>query len=256
MHRFLLCCGVNGNPAALDGLSRAVSASQPDGVLFAGGVLSPKRQFSARSSTFWGMTSEDLRFVECFFEALGQLGVFSAVIPGPEDTPLEEFLRIGMHAEIEFPGVHLVHVTPLEQGDLAVCGLGGLVSGNGCHEADHTPRLLAEYHLRRLWSAKQPHRVLLLPTPPTGKLGGDQGSTFTAELIDSYHPSLCVTSGSSDRRGIEHVGETLVVNPGALADGWAALLDWEYPADSRVEFLNLHDPAQMRIAAPPSVAAG
>jgi Icc-related predicted phosphoesterase len=250
MHRFILCAGANGSPAALKGLSRAASACRPDGILFAGGVLGPGRRFAPRSATLWGMPTEESLFVERFFEALGKLDIFSAVIPGTDDTPLEDFLRIGMHAEVEFPGVHLVHATLTEQADLAVCGLGGLISGNGCHEPDHMPRVLAEYHLRTLWGAKQPRRVLLIPTAPWGKLGGDEGSTFTGELIDSYHPSLCVTGGSSERRGFRQVGETLVVNPGALTDGWAAWLDWESHANRQVEFLDLRDPVPKRVAAP------
>ena len=250
MHRLLLCAGVNGNPAALDRLCHVANACRPDGILFAGGVLGSGRRFAPRSTTRWGMPTEESQFVERFFKALGQLDLFSAVIPGADDTPLEDFLRIGMHAEFEYPSVHMAHATLVERDGLAVCGLGGLVSGNGCHERDYTPRVLAEYHLRKLWTANKPRRVLLLPSPPPGKLGGDKGNKFTGELIDSYHPSLCVTGGPSDRRGFEQVGETLVVNPGALADGWAAWLDWEAPANRRVEFLDLRDPTPKRVAAP------
>ncbi len=249
MHRLILCAGVNGSPAVLDRLSHVANACRPDGILFAGGVLGPGRRFAPRSTTLWGMPTEESLFVERFFETLGKMNIFSAIIPGTDDTPLEDFLRIGMHAEVEFAGVHLVHATLLEQADLAVCGLGGLVSGNGCHEPDYMPRVVAEYHLRTLWKAKQPRRVLLLATPPRGQLGGDEGSTFSGELIDSYHPSLCVTGGPSDRRGFKHVGETLVVNPGALIDGWAAWLNWERTPDRQVEFLDLRDPDPKRVTA-------
>lgn len=242
MHQFLLCAGINGDPEALDRLNQVVNARRPDGVLFAGGVLGSGRRFAPRLWTRWGMPSEESTFVERFFDALGKLGVFCAVIPGKEDTPLEEFLRAGMHAEIDSPGVQVVHATLFEQAGLAVCGLGGPVSGDSFHEPDYTPRVLAEYHLRALWKTKQPRRILLLPSPPAGALGGLEGSGFIGELIDSYHPSLCVTGGPSDRRGFEHVGKTLVVNPGALADGWAAWLDWDSQADHQVEFFDLHGP--------------
>jgi len=243
MHRYILCSGINGNPVALERMSWVVKARRPDGILFAGGVLGEGRHFAPCSFTGWGMPTEEACFVERFFEVLGKLGIFSAVIPGTEDTPLEEFLRIGMHAETEFPGVHVVHATLLEQSDLAVCGLGGRLSGDGCHEPDNIPRVFAEYHLRNLWTAKKSRRVLLLPTPPSGMLGGNYGNAFIGELIDSYHPSLCVVCGPSDCRGFEHVGKTLVVNPGSLADGWAAWLDWDSHGDRQVEFLDLRGPA-------------
>lgn len=253
MHRFLLCAGAHGNPAALQRLSHVANACRPDGILFAGGVLGPDRRFAPRATTYWGMPIEESLFVERFFETLGKLNIFSAVIPGMHDTPLEEFLRIGMRAEVAFPGMHLAHATLLEHAGLAVCGVGGLVSGEGHYGPDYMPRVLAEYYLRTLWTAKQPRRVLLLPAPPQGNLGGYEGSPFTGELIDSYHPSLCVTGGPSDHRGFKHVGETLVVNPGALADGWAAWLNWERPAGRQVEFLDLRDPIRKGAAALASV---
>src|SRR5690348_5672053 len=62
MHRFILCAGANGSPAALEGLSRAASAYRPDGILFAGGVLGPDRRFALRSATLWGMPTEESLF--------------------------------------------------------------------------------------------------------------------------------------------------------------------------------------------------
>jgi len=248
MRRLLLCAGVYGQRKALEGLNRAVQARRPDGVLFAGGVLPLFRHYTART-TLWDMDREDAQFVQHFFEELGKLGVFSAVIPGTTDTPVEEFLRIGMHAEVEFSGVHVVHATLVEQRDLAVCGIGGHISGNGCHEPDWCPRILAAYHLRKLWTVKQPRRALLLPSPPPGTLGGPEGNAFAGELIDSLHPTLCVVGGTTQRRGIERVAGTLVVNPGALADGSAAWLDWGRDSDHRVEFLDLRTSEPIDVAA-------
>jgi Icc-related predicted phosphoesterase len=220
-------------------LRQVVERRRPDGILFAGGVLDTARRYAPRDGTAWGLTREDAGFLEQFLEALGRLGVFSALIPGPMDTPLEDFLRMGMHAEIEFPGVHLVHATLVERGDIAVCGVGGVICEGSACELDTCSRTLAEYYLRPLWTAKQPHRILLLATPPKGPLGGEEGTTVMADLIDSYHPSLCVVAGPSGRRGTQRIAHTLVINPGYLAEGWAAWLDWNRAAEEQVEFLNL-----------------
>jgi Icc-related predicted phosphoesterase len=241
MRRLLVCSGVRGSLRSLVGLQKAVKLRRPDGILFAGGVLDTTRHYELQASTEWGLAGDDARFIERFFEVLGGLQVFSAVIPGPFDTPLEDFLRMGMRAEIEFPTVHLVHGTLVEQGDSAFCGVGGCL----CHEQrsdfDSCSRTMAEYHLRSLWNARQPQKVLLLPGPPTGPLGGAEGKTLVGELIDSFHPSLCVVAGSSERRGIQYFARSLVINPGQLADGWAAWLDRGLKLSEQVQFLNLHD---------------
>jgi hypothetical protein len=251
VNTFLLCSGVHGQARGLDWLRRVVETRRPDGILFAGGVLPLERCYKPKV-TLWGMTRADAEFVERFFRTLGDLGVFSAVIPGAGDTPLEEFLRLGMHAEVEFPAVHLAHATLAVRDGLAVTGLGGWVSEGSACELDCCPRTLALYHLRALLGANQPHRVLLLARPPAGPLGGLDGSRLSAELIDSLHPSLCVVGGGSEGAAVCQVAHTLVVNPGFLADGRAAWLDWRRGAEQRVELLD--DKASHVVAAtPPSV---
>jgi Icc-related predicted phosphoesterase len=247
MRRFLACSGVLGRPKSLEWLRRAVEVRRPDGVLFAGGVLSGVRQHAA-PATPWGLAREEALFIERFFEALGELGVFCAVIPGPGDTPLIDFLRMGMRAELESPGVHIVHATLVAEGDVAVCGMGGPVGGSNGAD-DGNSRTLVEYHLRPLWAARQPQRVLLLASPPTGPLGGEAGSSLIADLIDSYHPSLCVVGGLNGRRGSRRMASTLVVNPGHLAEGWAVWLDRGRPGADAVEFVNLHAPEAAGIVA-------
>lgn len=239
MRRFLLCSGVDSRIKSLEWLRNGVEAYRPDGMLFAGGVLHGRRQYTPRCGTAWGMTREDSLFVEHFLETLGELGVFAAVIPGPTDTPIGDFLRMGMHAEVDFPNIHLVHGTLAVEGDLAIAGMGGVICDGPAWEKDFCSRTIAEYHLRALWAATQPHRILLLPAPPPGLLGGTDGCSLMGELIDSCHPTLCVVGGPSRHRGSQRIAHTLVVNPGHVADGSAALFDWNQPAEKQVELLRL-----------------
>jgi hypothetical protein len=240
MRRFVACSGVRGRSKALSWLRRLVEKRRPDGVLFAGGVLD--RGWRCTTDTApCALTRDEAIFVEKFFQTVGGLGVFSAIIPGPADAPLDEFLRLGMAAEVEFPGLHIVHATPAEKGDVIVCGMGGCVVDGPAAELDVCSRTRAEYQLRPMWTARQPRKVLLLARPPTGALGGEKGSRLIAELVDSFHPSLCVVAGPSERRGTRRMASTLVVNPGYLAEGWAAWLDWGREADDRVELLDLRD---------------
>jgi Icc-related predicted phosphoesterase len=146
-----------------------------------------------------------------------------------------------MHAEVEYPGLHVAHATFIENGDVAVCGIGGSLVDGAANVPGMCSRTLAEYHLRPFWTAKQPRTILLLPAPPMGLVGGDDGSALVGELLDSFHPKLCVVSGPNARRGTQRIGNTLVVNPGCVADGWAAWLDWNQHADRQIEFVNLRD---------------
>lgn len=257
--RFWLCCGVDGQRDSLLWLRQAVATRRPDALLFAGGVLALSRQTNTRAVP-WGLSLEDCRFAALFFATLGGFGVFSAVIPGLSGEPMENYARLGMQAELEHPSLHIVHATLVEAGGWAVCGLGGPIAERELCGMDSFSRVMAEYALRPLWTARQPHKALLLAIPPGGVLGGTDGSSLVGELIDSYHPDLCVVAGSSQQRGRERVGHTLVVNPGRLADGWATWLDWGRVSADRVEFVNLRegglDATERSVKESPAVTPG
>jgi Icc-related predicted phosphoesterase len=247
MQRFLICSGVHGSTRSLVRLRRAVMEQDPDGVLFAGGIVGPARQCTARGSS-WSLSREEVLFIKRFFDTLGRLRAFSAVIPGAANEPMEEFFRLGMRAELEYPDIHVVHATLVEQGHVAFCGIGGSLAENGLIGVDSCSRTVAEYFLRPLWQARQPRKVLLLPVPPPGPLGGLEGNSLVGDLIDSYHPDLCVVAGCSDRRGVQRLGHTLVINPGCLSEGHAAVLDWDRPAEKQVEFIDLRGTRLRRTA--------
>ena len=241
MKTFLICGGIHGERRSLERLTQAVRDHRPDGILFAGGVLSPNHDFEPRV-TEWDMTQADSRFVKDFFATLGGLGVFCAVIPGPADGPLDEFLRLGMAAELVFPSLDVVHATLVTAGDVAVCGVGGRVSDGPACELDLYSHTQAEYAARPLRNARQSRKILLLAAPPSGPLGGAEGSAASADIIACFQPGLCVVLGPGDRSGTQRLGRTLVVNPGHLSDGRAAWLDWSRPEDPRIRLLDFSNP--------------
>jgi Icc-related predicted phosphoesterase len=227
MKRFLIAGHLDGRSEALAKLQELVRQRQPDGVLLAGNLVG---QISH---------TERLKQWEACFDRLGELGVFTALVPGPLDAPLREFLRLAKDAEVEYPTLHFAHATLWEEGDVAVCGLGGGLSENDDQTEEELcySRATAEYFLRMLWRAEQSRKVLLLGVAPRGQLGGEAGNSICGDFIDSYHPSLCVVAGSTDRRGVQRISHTLVVNPGRLADGSAVSLDWSCAQEEQVEFL-------------------
>ncbi|MDB5313667.1 MAG: hypothetical protein JWO38_7869 [Gemmataceae bacterium] len=231
MKRFVIATCPDGRPDTLAKLKPLVQARRPDGVLFAGGILG-----DAGASA-----PERLKQGEESLNEFGRLGVFTAIVPGAADVPLRLFLRLAKDAEMNSPGLHIAHATLFVQGDTAVCGLGGeLTEAEDCTEDRLCySRPAAEYFLRTLWQAEQPHKVLLLGVAPPGPLGGEGGNTVCGDLIDSYHPRLCVVAGTTERHGYQQIAHTLVVNPGRLDDGYVAWLDWTRPRDEQVEFLRV-----------------
>jgi Metallophosphoesterase, calcineurin superfamily len=239
MRRFLVCSGVHGRIESLEWLHEAVRQRRPDGVLFAGGVLDRERTYAPTSTTCWGHTRSDTNFLQSFFASLGGLGVFTAIIPGVFDAPLDLFLRLGMNAEIEYPRLHVVHATPIEEGDVAVVGLGACITDYTSMDIGYYSRNLADYYFRSLWKTSKPRTVLLLPEPPQSWLGEVENHRMANALVTTYQPGVCVLGRSSKGRGVERIADTLVINPGHLSDGNAACLDWDRPASEQVEFLDL-----------------
>ena len=239
MRRFLVCSGVHGRIESLEWLHKAVRQHRPDGVLFAGGVLDRERTYAPTATTCWGHTKSDTLFLQSFFDSLGGLGVFTAIIPGVFDAPLDQFLRLGMNAEIEYPRLHIVHAIPIEQGDVAVVGLGASITDYTATDIGYYSRSLADYYLRSLWTTSKPRTVLLLPEPPQSWRGEVEDRRLADALMATYHPGVCVLGRSSEKRGVERIADTLVINPGYLSEGSAAWLDWDRPACEQVEFIDL-----------------
>jgi hypothetical protein len=237
MKRLLLCSGVHGERRGIDSLLRFAAERRPETVLFAGGILSPQRQTAPWGSSPWGVTQEDQRFMHEFFVALGGLEVFCAVIAGPIFQPMDQLYRWAIAVEQEFPHIHIAHATLHEERDLAVCGLGVTITEEPLMREDCWSRCRALYFLRTLRASVKPRKVLLLPEPPPGCLGGPEGNPIVGEIIDGLWPTLCVVGGPTERRGVQRIASTLVVNPGCLADDSAAFLDWDRGGDDPVEFL-------------------
>jgi hypothetical protein len=234
MKQLLLCSGIDGQSDSIARLRQWAAQRKPEAILFAGGVLSPERECAVRT-TPWCLTVEDQRFALGFFRTISHLAGFSALIPAPNFEPLDEFCRLALAGEVDFPRVHLVHATLVEERDLAVCGLGVIIREEAYMREDCYTRIQANYFLRALRTSRKPRKVLLLPEPPPGVLGGPDGNPIVGEIIDSFRPNLCVVGGLTQRRGVQRIASTLVVNPGRLSDNSAAWLDWN--KDRPVEFL-------------------
>jgi Icc-related predicted phosphoesterase len=217
MNTFLACAGIDGNKSSIEKLLKYANSKKPDTVLVAGGI-----------NRIGANRSQKMNFLKECFQDLGQSGHRIILIPGPYDTPLGEFLRAAMNAEITYPNLFFAHATTFSNANVAVDGIGGKITEN---EDSTDPTLKyshnsAEFLFRRLWYIRKSVKILMFSEPPPGKLSGNGGNSLVEEFIKTYHPAICIVAGNTQYRGYEREKHGFTVNPGKLSDGSAAWIDW------------------------------
>lgn len=241
MRTFLACCGLDGDTQSLILLRDLIDEWRPDAVLFAGGLFRPRTSHES-SNDDAERHQYELTLLDSFFSMVGSHAKFAATIGGPYDAPLSSFLRAGLHAQSQFPGIHVVHAKLAERGDVVFCGIGGAVTAteDTGEPVVRCSRTTAEHFLQAFLLAEQSQKVLLFAEPPPDGSGGVQpGNAIVGDLIDTCHPKLCVVGGPTSHRAVRQVARTTIVNPGRLSDGCAALVDWSAALDNQVEMLQL-----------------
>lgn len=156
------------------------------------------------------------------FKTLGSAGRPTFWVPGPNDAPIDRYLREAHNMEIVFPFLHGVHGTvAFADGHVLFAGIGGEIDDDPEAARDEQerlryPRWEAEYRLKLIRELDEHQIVMAFWNPPAHKGAGTPGSEAVAELIATYRPRLVVCSGEA---GSELIGRSLIVAPGSLADG-------------------------------------
>jgi len=111
-------------------------------------------------------------------------------------------------------------------GELGVFGCGG----SNITPMD-TPTEFEEHELRAILErahaivADAPRQLMICHTPPFDTRldrlmnGTPVGSPAVRAFIESHRPQVCVVGHIHEGRGVDRVGDTLVLNAGALRDG-------------------------------------
>jgi Icc-related predicted phosphoesterase len=241
--RILALSDMRGHADYLPRLAELVGDVRPDMIVFTGNVLraearmaewekakAEERQPDRQSPAVRAEEEQDARLYEMLFDALGQLNVPVAVIPGVLDSPKGRYLRAVLHHESIFPTFRSVHgsfvVAP--ERSYVVAGFGGLLTERDSEDYFMfvSPRWEVEYYLKFVNELEQ-ERILLFHTPPTGIDGrlDEKGSPIVNELIKTYHPKFVFCGGSLDVQTKQMVGDSMVILPGGLDRGNYALLD-------------------------------
>jgi len=126
---------------------------------------------------------------------------------------------------LEARGISL-HGEGRRVGDLGVFGCGG----SNITPMD-TPTEFEEHELRAILErghtivADAPRQLMICHTPPFDTRldrlmnGTPVGSPAVRAFIESHRPQVCVVGHIHEGRGVDRVGDTLVLNAGALRDG-------------------------------------
>ena len=135
-----------------------------------------------------------------------------------------------------YPSITCLHGTITRLGKLTIAGLSG-----GLYSPFNTPFELSEDDFRKLIAnivkkisiIENRYLALLSHTPPYGTkvdltfTGLHVGSKSIRKFIEEFKPLVAISGHIHEARGIDRLGNTLIVNPGPLFKGYYALLDIE-----------------------------
>ncbi len=232
----------------LSGLAKAVNTLSLDAILFTGDVL----RWRAKCSEWANAKSENrppdknkpeikqeiennAQLYRVFYETVRQIDLPFFSVPGNVDSPLDQYIKIGWEEMKENSKLHITHSGFLVLDEsFAVTGFGGEISEQDKEDyfVLQYPRWEVEYGLNFLSNVSS-NKILLSHTPPVGTLdlddGKHKGSQVVNDLIQKYKPKWVFCGHAHGARGKETISDSIIVNPGALKNGFYAWVDTEKP---------------------------
>lgn len=255
--KILSITDIHGELSFLDRLDELCKSLNIDLITYSGDIVKGERKASEwlksreegrepdrNKKEILEETEEEIRMMNEFYRKIGKLGVPVMTIPGNMDAPCDHYFKATFGSTIAFPMINLVHhsFAPLGR-DYVVTGFGGEVCDGDAREeffVQRYPSWEAEYgftHLRYLDQEK----IMLFHTPPVGRGidldgGNHKGCTVINEIIKTYNPTFVFCGHAHKSQGKEYVGDSIAVNPGAMKNGYYAVVN---TLDHKVEFGNL-----------------
>lgn len=173
---------------------------------------------------------EDLRLYKRFCGLVDSQGIPVLMVPGHLDAPEERYFLFMQQSAFLSDNIILLHENICKVNAYIFTGFGGMISAN-----DKEDYFLLQYPRREcLFGTRRMHflnppRILVFHTPPVSRLdlvdNEHHGSSFVNEIITTVSPSFLFCGHVPEACGVEEIGNTVVVNPGALAQGRYALVN-------------------------------
>lgn len=157
-------------------------------------------------------------------------------VPGNCDPPS----LVGVDVE----GARCIHGTCEAYGDLMFVGVGG-----GLISPFHTPFELTEKEVMNVLNRGFRHAltrrwfVLVSHHPPkntkvdVAHVGGHIGSLSVRQFVEEKKPSIVFCGHVHESRGIDQIGNTILVNPGPAKEGGYALADFNEKIEVKLHWL-------------------
>ena len=173
---------------------------------------------------------EDASFYYEFFDFARQWGVPTYFVPGNMDAPRQRYFETVLQNWADDGTIRCVHGSPALWGDFLVLGVGGEIVEEGRQDffVLQVPGWEAAY-LTSCSPEFKNRKIFLFHTPPIGTLdldkGRHKGNRVVNELIEKHQPWLAFCGHAHNSRGTEPIGQSVVINPGALKAGYFAVVD-------------------------------
>ena len=173
---------------------------------------------------------EDLKLYKEFCNLIDSLGIPVMVIPGNLDASEERYFVFMQQAAFLSDNIILLHENLTKLGRYVFTGFGGELRDN--EKEDYFvlqySRREINFGTRRMCFLKPP-RILLLHSPPVSTLdlegGIHKGSQIVNDIIAAVSPEFLFCGHVSVAHGMEKINQTIVVNPGLLAEGRFSIVD-------------------------------
>lgn len=191
---------------------------------------------------------EDMDFYRAFYNAFGKIQIKMMMVPGNMDAPWTRFYKTFEAEAMPKGNITLVHgtwvsSTIVEGANYLIGGFGGEIT-----ESEKEDFFVLQYPKKEVKEKLTPHtnsigagpKFMLFHTPPFGHLDEDSGRHRGIEavnkIIEEFRPALVSFGHSHKAKGKDFIGETLLVNPGAMKDGNWAVVEVE---KKEVKFYNV-----------------
>ena len=165
-----------------------------------------------------------------FFRTLSQLNRPVFIVPGKHDAPERFFLQAAFNRELISPNIYAVHRSFAPMGrNFVVAGFGGEITEDARENEMFLmyPGWEAEFSLDFLRHLDQ-DKILLFHTPPKlafEPASEEGGSEIVSTIIKTYDPHVVICSRETRQKGKAIIGNTLVVAPAPLKEGYYAVID-------------------------------
>jgi Icc-related predicted phosphoesterase len=231
----------HGSPHVVPLLEEKIQEIQPHLIVFSGDIVKGyargdewlAAQEEGRSPQITdeinAEKAEDEKFYNHFFSFLKALSIPVFVVPGNMDAPEKRFVRF-CPQEMSVHRFRIGTYSPQDSStDLIITGFGGELTemqDEGTHVLQYSRSTIIDS--LDLHAIPDQVCILITHSPPISSVsvedGQEKGSLVVNDLVDILHPHYLFCGHAHKSGGMDTIGTTRIINPGALKYGNYAVI--------------------------------